>query len=582
MQDVVEMLPRSVERSVQSARKTKVAVVLDDFSERAFDPEWEHLNINPTSWKEQIIQHQPELLFVESTWHGQNNSWTKGMQRDLFPKLKKIVNYCRELGIPTVFWNKEDPAHYSEFLHCAELFDFVFTTDSNKIESYKSDLGHDNVFLLPFAAQPLLHNPRRPPSYYASRDVAFAGTYFQHKFPERREQMELLLEAAYCVSAKMNYGLEIFSRFDGLGSQYDFPFPYSERVIGNLDYEQMVAAYHLYKVFLNVNSVVDSPSMCSRRVFEIVACGAAVVSTDSPAMRNFFPASEVCIVSDQETAQNVILSLAKNPLLREKMVHLGQRRVWKEHTYGHRVDTVLETIGLQSRNRRRPSVSALVSTNRPNQIDHVLDSIAAMNGAGDLEVQLCLLTHGFEIDRDFLKRAADLGLSNTVLLEQSSNVPLGKCYNQLVSSASGDVIAKIDDDDIYGIQYLSDQLFALDYSRSEVVGKQAHYTFLQSTGCTTLTSPEREHRNTLFVAGPTIVTWRSVAKEVPFREVATGEDTGFLEDIVRAGGSIYSSDKYNFLRIRGNHRHTWPMSDWEILAKSTPVSNGCPYGQIFF
>ncbi|MFP3454528.1 DUF3880 domain-containing protein, partial [Bacillus sp. SIMBA_154] len=70
-----------------------------------------------------------------------------------------IVLWCRDHKIPTIFWNKEDPVHFETFLTTAKLFDFVFTTDIDCIHRYKAALGHDRVYLLPFAAQPLVNNP---------------------------------------------------------------------------------------------------------------------------------------------------------------------------------------------------------------------------------------------------------------------------------------------------------------------------------------------------------------------------------------------------------------------------------------
>ena len=40
----------------------------------------------------------------------------------------------------------------------------------------------------------------------------------------------------------------------------------------------MLAAYTSYKVFLNVNSVTHSPTMCARRLFELSAAQTAVVT----------------------------------------------------------------------------------------------------------------------------------------------------------------------------------------------------------------------------------------------------------------------------------------------------------------
>src|SRR5690625_5653231 len=116
--------------------------------------------------------------------------------------------------------------------------------------------------------------------------------YFAHKFPERREQMEVLLGGALDASARMDTGLEIFSRFLGDDERYQFPGELADRVVGSLPYDRMLTAYKAYKVFLNVNSVVTSPSMCARRIFEITASGTPVVSAPSPAIGEFFSRSE--------------------------------------------------------------------------------------------------------------------------------------------------------------------------------------------------------------------------------------------------------------------------------------------------
>ena len=59
---------------------------------------------------------------------------------------------------------------------------------------------------------------------------------------------------------------------------------------GSLTYTQMLSAYRAYAVFLNVSSVVDSPSMLPRRVIEVLACGTPVVSTPTPATDRLLPA----------------------------------------------------------------------------------------------------------------------------------------------------------------------------------------------------------------------------------------------------------------------------------------------------
>ncbi len=442
-----------------------------------------------------MVEPRPlDLLFVESAWHGNGDAWQYHLAGPSAPRpaLVELLAWCREQGVPTVFWNKEDPAHYDDFLATARLFDHVLTTDEGRLPAYRRDLGHERVGLLPFAAQPAVHNPvRLPPDQHQSRDLLFGGMYFAHKFPERRAQMDLLLGAAERVSARMDTGLEIFSRYLGGDERYQFPAPLDARVVGSLDYARMLTATRAYKVVLNVNSVVDSPSMCARRVLEASACGTPVVSTPSAAIDRVFAGDEVLRVGTPEEAEWTLRALVGSPEMRDRTVHLAQRRIWAAHTYGHRVDDVLAAAGLATRRRARPRVSALVSTNRPQQLDHVLRTLGAQV---DVDLQVVLLAHGWDLPTDVAERAAAHGVTDLVTLTAPAELTLGECLNRLVTAADGDVVAKVDDDDLYGPHYLSDQLYALDYSGAEVVGKQAHHMYLEGQDVTILRFPDREHR----------------------------------------------------------------------------------------
>lgn len=567
----------------------KVAVILDDFSARAWGPEWDCTFITPTDWQDQLESIKFDLLFVESAWAGNNKAWQYHLTGTSAPRpaLVDMVAAFKSRKIPAVFWNKEDPPHFNDFLDCARLFDFVLTSDERKIEDYKRELGHDNVATLSFAAQPAFHNPVRP-LRQERRDVAFAGMYFAHKFPERREQMEIVLGGAMDISHKLPHGIDIFSRQHGGDEKYQFPAPYDQYVVGSLEYERMLSAYKYYDVFLNVNSVVDSPSMCARRIFEITASGSAVVSAPSAAISNFFDPSEVLEVSSREDASNAIRSIVQSPELRDRMVHLGQRRIWTEHTYAHRAREVEAFVGLPEVKpsadsmSTRPKVTAVVSTIRPHQIDHIISTVASQR---NVDTELILVTHGFKVDQEvFETKALAADLANYKILELSSNLSLGECLNAAVTEASGDFITKMDDDDLYGANYLFDQVSALRFSGASVVGKQAHFMYLADSDSTLLRFADREHRYTNLVMGPTMLGHASIFKNTPFAERSRGEDTQFLRDVIDGGGTIYSSDRFNFMQMRSGDgkAHTWGLSDAELTATGNIQWFGRNDKHIFF
>lgn len=545
----------------------RVGVILDDFSAAAFSFEWNLLVLRKDEWLQQLTDTKIDFLFVESAWNGNSGSWKYQLTGTSGPKPEflALMDWCREHFIPTVFWNKEDPPHYDDFLPAARRFDVVFTSDSDRIPSYMADLGHDRIAALPFAAQPAVHNPIRMSQDRHSRGVAFAGMYFAHKYPERRQQMDMLLTAARSAGSQSGPELEIFSRQLGGDSNYQFPVPFSEHVVGTLDYARMLTAYRNYKVFLNVNSVVDSPSMCARRIFEITASGTPVVSAPSEAIGRFFEPDEVLVASTEVQAEHQIRMLARSPELNDRVVHKGQRRIWAENTYAHRAETVVSSV-LPERSQALalPTASALVSTIRPHQLEHVFATVGSQVG---VDLELVLLTHGFEADSAQLQELADLyGVRRFQALSAPREVTLGQCLNLCVGAASGDVLTKMDDDDYYGPNYLLDLLHALEFSKAEVVGKLAHHMHFASTKATVLRMPQMEHTYTRIVMGPTITARREVFEAHPFEPLNRGEDTAFLRSVTTAGGSIYSADRFNFCQMRSAKGHTWDVADDELAA----------------
>lgn len=544
-----------------------VAVILDNFSAKAFAYEWNLVFLAKDRWLQQLQEQRIDFLFVESAWEGNGGSWKYQLTGTSGPKpdFLNLMRWCRENGVPTVFWNKEDPPHFHDFLPAAREFDVVFTSDENKLPDYRHALGHNRVDVLPFAAQPAIHNPVRPKEGRHSRDVAFAGMYFAHKYPERREQMRLLLDGAMAGSDRVKHGLEIFSRQLGGNPDYQFPEPYASRVVGSLSYDQMLTAYKAYKVFLNVNSVVDSPSMCARRIFEITASGTPVVTMPSPALPRFFPDGEIHSVATKEDAEFIMRALMRSPELNDRSVHLAQRRIWGEHTYAHRAEKV---VGLALPHRGRPvqpeSVSALVSTIRPHQLEHIFKTVGSQQG---VDVELVLLTHGFKPNRWKIWRLRrKYGVRQVTLLHEPRTVSLGSCLNLCVAAATGAVLTKMDDDDYYGPHYLRDQLNALMFSGADVVGKLAHYMYIESRNASVLRFNHLEHRFSHMVIGATIMAKKATFRRFPFEELGRGEDTAFMRAVSDSGGKIYASDRYNYFVQRSASGHTWTATDDQLLA----------------
>lgn len=317
----------------------KAITILDRFSSDCISPE---INCHPIKKNfefGEIENIKPDLLFVESAWHGNNGEWHKSFTdfNEEGESIRKLLKYCKDKKIPTVFWNKEDPPNYNLFKHAASQFDFIFTTDENCIPSYVKDADHNRVFSLPFACQPQIHFPN--PSIKRAHDICFAGTWYGEKHPERKQQFQILFDKI------LDQDVHIFDRKYNFfqNGNYVFPYPYSTKVVGGLNYSEMLTAYRAYKIFLNVNSVFDSPTMFSRRVFELLACGTPVISTYARGIELLLPGM-VQMVSSPEECRIKCLDLLENPSKWDKISREASEFVIANHTYKNRLEFVLERV----------------------------------------------------------------------------------------------------------------------------------------------------------------------------------------------------------------------------------------------
>ncbi|MEU4541765.1 glycosyltransferase family protein [Nonomuraea dietziae] len=535
----------------------KVAVILDDFSRMAFRYEWDQIEFGLRDWPEIFADKRPDLLFCESAWHGNQGRWRYQMTGSNAPKqeLRDLVEWCRAEGIPTVFWNKEDPPNFDFFIDTAKLFDFVFTCDGDMVPKYREVLGHDRVDVLQFAAQPRVHNPIQQ-KQGRLHDVVFAGMYFRDKHPERREQMETVIDPI------RELGLHIFARNGSVDDKYAWPDKYEPHIVGELPYDQMLAAYRMYKVFLNVNSVLDSPTMCARRVFELSACATPVVSGWSRAIEETF-GPLVPIAREPLESYNQVLHLLNSPELRARMGHLAMREVFDKHLFSHRVDQILGLLGRPVSQRTR-SISVVLPTNRAAQLEHAISSVAKQIHK---PLQLVMVLHGLDIDPVVVADKARMaGISDVVVLPAAAELSLGACMNMGIAAADGELIAKMDDDNLYGEHYLSDLARAFDYSDAELVGKGAHYTYFEGTNTTMLRLPGLEHRYTWLVQGGTFLGKAEMFKSYGFADITRGEDTHLVRRLKEDRVKIYSTDRFNFVywRSADSAMHTWQADDIKL------------------
>lgn len=156
---------------------------------------------------------------------------------------------------------------------------------------------------------------------------------------------------------------------------------------------------------------------------------------------------------------------------------------------------------------------------------------------------------------------------NIKVYKKDENYSLGHCLNFAVGVSKYEIVAKFDNDDYYGPQYLSSSMEVFKKTGADIVGKSSHLVYFQQSKILAIRDPNRENKYVGFVNGSTLMFKKNVIKRVPFANISIGEDTQFCRNCVKKGIRIYSSDMYHHVYIRRKSRssHTWKVSDRFLL-----------------
>ena len=454
-------------------RAVKVACVMDEFTFHSFEPECELLPLSPDIAVSELEAFDPDLLFIESAWRGKNEQWNRKIST-LSQELRTVLAWCRRRQVPTVFWNKEDPVHFETFLTTAHQFDFVFTTDIDCIARYKAALGHERVYLLPFACQPKTHNPIE---LYPRKDAfCFAGAYYV-RYPDRTRDLE-----NYVAEFPKYKPLEIFDRNFGKDDiNYQFPPAYQPYIVGTLPFNEIDKAYKGYRYSINLNSIKQSQTMFARRVFELLGSNTITVSNFSRGVRLLF--GDLVISSDN--GNEIVGLLSKMDDEAEQKLRLaGLRKVMLEHTYEQRLAYVARKALGRNLDNGLPSIVVVTSVRSRKEYDRVLENFKAQRYASKRLVVVCQDTGAGGL------QCGDVGIESITVLtpELAAETFLGHVADQ------ASWLATMTPDDYYGPNYLLDLALAMRYSDAVAVGKLARYQW--SDGAIKLLAPDRAYRQT--------------------------------------------------------------------------------------
>lgn len=448
--------PPTITLQGRSPNDLKVACVLDEFSFSAYKFEANFLQLSVENYADELKEFNPDLLFIESAWRGKDGKWGSKVGHADF-EIIELLSWCKDNGVPTVFWNKEDPVHFKSFLNVAKFFDYVFTTDIDCIQRYKQALKHNRVYSLPFAFQPKLHNPIE--EFQRIEGVCFAGAYYK-KYEQRNKDFENILNP---ISEQ--FEVDIYDRnYLDNNPDYSFPEKYSNRIVGTLGFEDINLAYKGYEIGLNLNTIKDSQTMFARRVFELLASNTIVFSNYSRGIKLLFGDLVFCSDSGDEILKRYN-QLKENDLALLRLK--GLRNVFASHTYKHRFAHIISKI-TEEKNSFQPEKRVVV-------VSIVNDELECENVINDFISQTYSNKKLIILSWNKLRQELP---ENTELF----HTPDFDCHFFDEILEDGDFLSVFDPRSIYGQHYLQDLINATSYSDRKVISKFIKDIGLENTG----------------------------------------------------------------------------------------------------
>lgn len=348
---MIEQVPQSNGSRIFVRENVRVGIVADPFVLENFEPTCHLIPLTPENWQSQI----PDLdcILVVSAWKGAEGEWT-GLAKhesEISKKLIQLMQGGKQAKLPVLFYSKEDPPNYQHFLPYAQQADYIFTSAQESVARYQQDCPGIPVQVLTFAVNPLLHNPIGSEGKKKENTVFFAGSWMP-KYPERIRTQQLFFTWIRRAGMKFSIADRNFDRKD---FRYRYPLKYLPRVMAGFSYHQVSSLYKIFPWIMNFNSVSHSQTMFAMRVYDACACGAHVISNESPGMQRLFP--EVAVIRSYEDLHNAVTKPAEQ-LTREKMQAI--RRILAQDTVYHRMRQMLQTAGIPVSDDTLPLVGVLL------------------------------------------------------------------------------------------------------------------------------------------------------------------------------------------------------------------------------
>ena len=291
----------------------------------------------------------------------------------------------------------------------------------------------------------------------------------------------------------------------------------------------------------------------ARKVLELSALGVPVLIKDRSQLEKWLGAEMAGVLTEIEKKD------LKDPTSREKVSVDLRRIALSKHTTTKRLQEIRRQAGLTT--FREPSVSVIVASNRPEMIERIFNLVKNQDYEN---IELVVALHGEGFQESYADLLGD-DLPVTILRYPKETI-FGSVLSEASAIAQGEWIAKMDDDDWYGKEHISDLLLAASYSNADLVGKGSEFVYITEEDVTVRRDLGNSEVESLTLGGGALLVRADTLKQTfGWRELKKGVDVALIEDVATRGGLVWRTHAFGYLLRRTKGKHTWEVDNEYFL-----------------
>lgn len=523
------------------------------------------LRLDAEHWNRQIEEFRPSFVLVEADWLNAGDPWRNrliGPETGQF--LQGFVDTCRAHDVPTAFWFNQDREHIHVFRQAFEPFDYIFANAlcAANVQAIRPDAIPLPNFVDVGCFNPYKHKEGNWKGLPRLMPVLMARAYqymqvraengLSERIAELFDQKFWLYEDRYSVRNN-NQRMDPVERSRFLGCFYG-----EERAALMKTAVAEVFPSELYP---------SSSPQAERHFLECMATKTIPVFDDPVWENRLLEGGGAALQASVFKAQ--ITNIAAHRLNTAVDAHLNWRSVMANNTYFEFIEALCHAMNIQITYSvpKDARISFIMPTVRPALIPMAIKFYKAQKYK-NRELIIVLNSNDFEHSSIDRMRGRDESIH---IHYAPSDMPVGCAVNLGISHMTGDYWAKMDDDDYYSPNYLSDINLYRKFLDFDIAGKGALFNYLEEQDQTILRSSSLWDRETHNFAGGTLIV-KNEPDNVHWPERVRGfADIEFLTGRLVEGAHIASLDPFGHIQIRrkDSRFHTWTRQASHMTADYT-------------